>query len=69
MRVIPTSKTSKLKAWSVVFVAVSEADVDANKRPITVKNAEKATSMFYTVMVSCWHPRLSQKRLQKAACF
>ena len=41
---------SKLKARSAAFVAVSEADVDASKRPITVKNAEKATSVFCAVM-------------------
>ena len=41
---------SKLKARSAAFVAVFEADVDASKRPITVKNVEKATSMFCIVM-------------------
>ena len=52
MRVILTSKTcqSSIKAGSAAFVDVSEVDVDASKRPITVKNAEKATSMFCTVM-------------------
>ena len=39
-----------LKARSAAFVAVSEADMGASKRPITVKNAEKTTSMFSTVM-------------------
>ena len=38
---------SKLKAGSAAFVAISEADVDSSKRPITVK---KAASVFCTVM-------------------
>ena len=41
---------AKLKARSAAFVAVSEADVDASKRPITEKNVEKAPSVFCTVM-------------------
>ena len=32
------------------FVAVSEADVDASKRPITAKNAKRATSVFCAVI-------------------
>ena len=34
------------------FVAVSEADGDASKKPITVQNMEVAFSTFFTVMVA-----------------
>ena len=43
---IPNVKTRRAQ----YFVAISEVDVDASKNPIVVKNTEKVTSVFFTVV-------------------
>ena len=49
------------------IVAISEADVDASKKPITAKDTEVAFSItFFAVMGFCWHPHPLQK--QAAFC-
>ena len=49
-------------------VAVSEADMDASKKPLTAKNMEVAFSAtFFAVMGFCWHPRPPQKWPQKCS--
>ena len=53
-----------VEAWRVLqcSVAISEADVDASKKPITAKYTEVAFSVtFFAVMGSCWHPCPPQK--------
>ena len=46
------------------FVAVSEADVDASKKPIVVKNTEKATAWAIGVFMSWIEERNERNKEQ-----
>ena len=47
---LASTSASEMATKVQLFVAVSEADVDASKKPITVQNMEVAFSTFFAVM-------------------